>query len=84
MPTSTVISPLLDRLNRWADNLPCNEPIPIHEHEKFEVAESFSPLCLNFGAKGSLDAIDWVLNSIDHGTYRYRGHLIHVLKERTA
>lgn len=67
------MSEMLDRLKRYCAALPCDEPVPIHDHEKYELAETTS-------LYSQSDSVRFALQCIENGTFRYRGHRVVILE----
>lgn len=72
------IEKILDRLNRWADNLPATEQIPISQNEKFTLA-AFEADFMRTGNQANNAAI--ILRALDNGNFTFRGHRVIVLRE---
>lgn len=74
-PPQIAPSPLLSRLHRWADSLPESEPIPVAAAEKYDLAE----YAVNQRRFPSSEALKTTLESIERGSFRFRGHRVVVL-----
>ena len=72
MPGEDVIA----RLNRYADALPLDEPIPIgREVERFEVV-LWATQHVQTSRFEERDSMDAVLDLIDAGKFHFRGHRV--------
>ena len=71
---------LLDRLNRWAENLPSTESIPISDAEALELAD-YAETVASF-RKGNFLYAERVVNLFDDilaGKFTFAGHRVVVL-----
>ena len=68
---------LFDRLNRWAENLPSTESIPISDAEALELAVFIGKTMYSDHSDPSMDASTFT--SILAGRFTYAGHRVVVL-----
>ena len=68
---------LLDRLNRWAENLPSTESIPISDAEALELAVFIGKTMYSDHSDPSMDASTFT--SILAGKFAFAGHKVVVL-----
>ena len=69
-------SPLLDRLNRWAEALPPQDSIPITTTEVWTLAAEIDATY----PVPNFDRLSNIIDRIEHGNYAFDGHKIEVLK----